>query len=181
MDAENIREGASRMLKKTVIYVATIVFSASIFAAESVPAGDQTFAKAAAQGGMAEVKIGQLAASKGQDPKVKNFGERMADDHAKAEDELAAIMNKKGISVPSELNAKDNALMTKLAHLSGIDFDKTYMTAMVKDHETDVAEFQKEAENGKDADIKGFASKTISTLQEHLRMAKETASTVGAK
>jgi putative membrane protein len=83
--------------------------------------------------------------------------------------------------VPRSLNAKDNALMTKLSNLSGSDFDKAYMSATVRDHETDVAEFQKEADNGKDADIKGFASKTISTLQEHLRMAKETANAVGAK
>jgi putative membrane protein len=142
---------------------------------------DQTFVTKAAQGGAAEVKLGQLAASKGKNQKVKDFGQKMVDDHSKAGDELKGIAQKNGATVPGDITAKDNSLVNRLSGLSGDDFDKAYMSAMVKDHETDIAEFQREADKGGDADIKAFASKTLPTLRDHLQMAKDAASAVGAK
>ena len=167
------------MSTKYKVMIASAIFAAAMSAADAVPAADQNFAKAATEGGAAEVKLGQLAASKGQNQKVKDFGQRMVTDHGKAGDELKTITDRKGIMVSSELNSKDNALMNKLNGLSGSEFDKAYISAMVKDHQTDISDFQKEANNGKDSDLKGFASKTLPTLQEHLRMAQDAASTVG--
>ena len=68
----------------------------------------------------------------------------------------------------------DEKMISHLQELKGTEFDTAYMKHMVKDHKEDIAEFQKEAENGDDADIKNFASKTLPTLQEHLRMAQDT-------
>jgi putative membrane protein len=79
--------------------------------------------------------------------------------------------------LPTSINAKDQALKDKLSGLSGADFDKTYMQAMVKDHQKDINEFQKEANNGSNADLKAFAAQTLPTLQEHLRMAQEAQTT----
>ncbi len=141
---------------------------------------DETFATKAAQGGMAEVKLGQLAVSKAQDKKVKDFGQKMVDDHSKANDELKGIAKNKSITLPTDVSVKDNATYTELSALSGKEFDRAYINDMVKDHETDVAEFQREANNGKDSDIKGFAAKTLPTLQQHLQMAKDAASEVTA-
>jgi putative membrane protein len=129
---------------------------------------------------MAEVKLGQLATSKGQNQKVKDFGQKMVDDHSKANNELTAIVQRKNLTAPSGLTSKDQALMDRLQRLSGDAFDKAYMSAMVKDHETDIAEFEKEANSGSDADFKNFAAKTLTTLREHLNMARQDAATVGA-
>jgi len=146
----------------------------------AISSGDRTFVTKASQGGSAEVKLGQLAADKAENPKVKDFGKRMVDDHGKANNELSSIAQKKNIQTPTDLTAKDKALETRLSGLSGSAFDRAYMSAMVKDHETDIAEFEKEANNGSDSDIKAFASKTVPTLKEHLQMAKDAASAVGA-
>jgi putative membrane protein len=78
------------------------------------------------------------------------------------------------------MTSEDQALYKKLQGMSGSDFDKAYMEAMVKDHQKDIDEFQREADSGKDADVKSFASETLPTLREHLQMAKDAASAVGA-
>jgi putative membrane protein len=135
---------------------------------------DTRFASNAAQGGMAEVQLGQLAVQKATNPDVKAFGQHMVDDHTKANDELKEVAGKESITLPTNLNAKDQALMSRLQNLSGAQFDKAYIRAMVKDHEEDVKEFQKEANAGTDAGLKDFAAKTLPTLQSHLEMAKST-------
>jgi putative membrane protein len=135
---------------------------------------DTTFAMKAAQGGMAEVKLGQLAVDKGSNPDVKEFGQRMINDHTKANDQLKSICSSENMTLPADLNAKDQAEFDRLSKLSGPSFDKAYMKGMVKDHEADVKEFQKEANSGKDPQLKQFASTTLPTLQSHLQMANTT-------
>jgi putative membrane protein len=154
--------------------------SASDASAKSGGASDQHFVMKAAQGGMAEVELGQLAASKGSNDAVKQFGQKMADDHGKANDELKSLAQQKNITLPTEPDAKAKAEKARLEKLSGEAFDKAYMSHMVTDHKKDVAEFKKESNSGKDSDVKQWASKTLPTLEDHLKLAEDTASKVGA-
>jgi putative membrane protein len=142
---------------------------------------DSDFVKESSSGGMAEVELGRLAQQKGHSQAVKDFGSRMVADHSKANDELKAVAARKGMSVSSTMGVKNNALKLKLEALSGDTFDKSYMSSMLKDHEEDIAAFQKEADSGTDPDVKSFASKTLPTLREHLSMAQRVAAEVGAK
>lgn len=135
---------------------------------------DTKFATEAAQGGMAEVELGQLALQKASNPDVKTFAQRMVDDHTKANDQLKQVASQENMTLPTTLNQKDLTLKNKLQNLSGDKFDKEYMKAMVKDHQEDVKEFQKESTNGQDPAIKGFASQTLPILQSHLQMAQST-------
>jgi len=96
------------------------------------------------------------------------------DDHSKANEKLKSVAAKDSMNLPSDMDAKEKANYDRLAKLQGAAFDRAYMKDMVKDHKTDVAEFQKEANNGKNAQLKAFASDTLPTLQEHLRMAEDT-------
>jgi len=131
------------------------------------------FVKTAAEGGMAEVQLGQLAVDKASNPKVKDFGQRMVTDHGKATAELKAIAASKNITWPTTLNAKDQALKDKLSKLSGAAFDRTYMDAMVKDHEADLVALNKQATTGQDSEIKGWASKTATVVEGHLKLARD--------
>jgi len=133
---------------------------------------DSTFVTKAAQGGMAEVKLGNLAKEKAESMDVKNFGQTMVDDHTKAGDELKRIATSKGITLPTDIDAKDQATYDRLSKLSGAAFDRAYMKDMVADHKTDVGEFKREADKGADADMRAFASKTLPTLEHHLQMAE---------
>lgn len=151
-----------------------------VWAASNAPMKDQHFAKEAAMGGMAEVKLGQLAVQKAESTKVKDFGQKMVDDHSKANDQLKKIAGNENITLPSDISPKDQALYDRLSGLSGGSFDKAYMSAMVKDHKTDVAAFEKEASTGDDDQMKNFASSTLPTLKGHLEMATQVAQSVGA-
>jgi len=147
----------------------------------TLPSGDRKFVTEALKGGMAEVELGKLATERASNDAVKQFGKRMADDHAKAADELKKLAQEKGLNPPAELDAKHAKLRDKLAKLSGAEFDRAYVNEMVKDHKKDVKEFQKEAKSGKDADVKGFASNTLPTIEEHLRLAQQVHDTVKGK
>lgn len=143
-------------------------------AATSSKKSDDMFAKKAAEGGLAEVELGQLATQKASDPDVKAFGQKMVDDHTKANDQLKTVAQQENIQLPTEPNAKDKAEKARLSKLSGAAFDRAYINHMVADHKKDVAEFQREANNGKDQAIKNFAQQTLPTLQEHLKDAQDT-------
>ena len=141
--------------------------------ATSHPMTDAQFAKQAAEGGIAEVKLGQLAQDKGTSQQVKDFGKRMADDHSKANDQLKSTASGDNIALPEQMNAKDQAEYDHLSKLSGATFDRAYARQMVLDHENDIAAFRHEANDGKDASMKSFASRTLPTLQDHLKMARQ--------
>ncbi len=143
--------------------------------------GDNNFATKAAQGGMAEVQLGNLAKEHASSSDVKNFGQQMVDDHTKANDELKSIAAKKNITLPTDLSAKDQATYDRLSKLNGAEFDRAYMKDMVSDHRTDVAEFQHEADHGTDPDLKSFAGKTLPTLQHHLQLAEKTERNVSSE
>jgi putative membrane protein len=141
---------------------------------------DSKFITEAAEGGLAEVEMGRLASERGSSDAVKQFGQRMVTDHGKANDELKQLAQEKGVTVPTELNSKDKKQLDRLSKLSGADFDKAYARDMVRDHNKDVKEFQKQAQKGRDADLKSWAGKTLPVLQEHEQQAKQMSASVGA-
>lgn len=141
---------------------------------------DSQFAKEAAQANYAEIKFGQLAAQDGTSTTVKNFGQRMVADHTEAENQLKTAAAKDKITLPTALSSQDQTTYNQLSKLSGEQFDKTYAQDMLKDHKADIAKFQHEANDGKDAAIKSFASSTLPTLQTHMRMAQQMSQKVSA-
>ena len=138
----------------------------------NMAAQDRNFLMDAAMGGLMEVELGRVAAQQGVSDAVKQFGQRMVDDHSKANTELMSLASSKGITLPTALDEKHREHVTKLSALSGADFDRAYTKMMVSDHTKDVSEFEKQSTRGTDADLKAFASKTLPTLQEHLQMAR---------
>ena len=146
---------------------------------------DQHFVMETASGGMAEVELGKIAADKASSAEVKKFGQRMVDDHGKANDELKALAQSKQITLPAAIDAKHKATIDRLSKLSGPAFDRAYVQEMLKDHEKDVAAFRAESKSGKDPEVKAWAGKTLPTLEEHLKIVKdlgrETVGTSGTK
>jgi putative membrane protein len=189
---------------------------------------DRKFVMEAAHGGMMEVELGKLATQKAMSDDVKQFGQRMVDDHSKANDELMQLASSKGIMINHSMGSNSTAsgtasqmsdsttqtsgsntmssqrstsqttgsntmsgqgsnassnddkmmkkhqeMVSKLSALSGAEFDRKYMDEMVKDHEKDVAAFERESTKGSDPDLKAWAAKTLPTLREHLQMARD--------
>jgi putative membrane protein len=186
-------------MMKTSIAIFGVLFAMSVFAAErpdaqveraekSTGASDKqdskvptktsaatevkTWIKKAAEGGLAEVELGKLAAQKAQRSEVKEFAQRMVDDHSKANEELMKIANDKGMTPPTQLAEKHRKLQQELTKTKGEQFDKKYIDGQIKDHKEAIALFEKGAKSS-DNQVQQFASSKLSTLKEHLQMAQK--------
>ena len=148
-------------------YIGNAANAISNTASSMMTASPESFAKDAAEGGMTEVKLGQLAEKNAKDPEVKKFGQMMVTDHGKADDELKALAAKKNWQLPNDIGSNQSTY-DKLSKLNGADFDKEYVDQMVDDHESDLKEFQRQADNGSDPDLKAFAAKGVTMIQKHL-------------
>jgi len=145
----------------------------------SLSSQDRDFLTEAAMGGLMEVELGRVAAQQGASDVVKQFGQRMVDDHSKANSELMSLASSKGITLPADLDEKHRNEVAKFSKMTGTEFDRAYAKMMLNDHIKDVAAFEKESTKGVDPDLKAFAAKTLPTLQEHLQLAKPMNSQVG--
>lgn len=139
------------------------------------PFTDQQFVERASAAGLAEVDLAKLALKHATSEDVKSFARHMIDDHSKANKELDRIADTKNLARATTMNKKHRALAEKLSGLTGADFDREYMKHMVSDHKEAVALFERAARDGQDPAIKEFASKTLPTLREHLKMARKIA------
>ena len=160
------------MHRINALALAATLVVATTGSALAAAVADQAFITEAAQGGMAEVKLGELALKNAKSARVKAFGSQMVKDHGQANKELKALAGKLGATLPSGPNAKQKATYDKLSKLKGEAFDTAYMDDMVKDHKMDVAAFEKEAKSGKTPQVKAWAAETLPTLKMHLQMAE---------
>lgn len=142
-------------------------------AASTVSEEDSKFAVEAASGGMMEVQLGELAQQKASSQQVKDFGAMMVRDHSKANEELKSIALNKNITLPPAPGEDHMDHIKNLSEKSGKEFDKDYMKLMVKDHDDDIDKFEKCSKDAKDAELKAFAEKTLTTLREHHNAAKK--------
>lgn len=151
--------------------------SASADAAASADAqmaySDETFMMKAASGGMAEVSAGKLASAKGNSDDVRQFGQKMVDDHTKNNAELKQLASKKGVDLPAAPDAKHQQAVAKLQSMTGDEFDRAYSAQMVKDHAEMEALLTRATKESKDADVKAFAQKTLAAVQQHHMMAEK--------
>ena len=118
----------------------------------------------AAKSGMMEVEMGKMAAKMGQSPEVQKIGKMIAAEHSKANNELMGLAKAKGVKLEPA---------RKPANMSKDNFDSAYLTATMKAHQQDIAAFEREAKNGKDADTKGWAKKMLPALKQHLQAIKK--------
>ncbi|HEX3035850.1 MAG TPA: DUF4142 domain-containing protein [Thermodesulfobacteriota bacterium] len=183
-----------RKLLLTGLMAAGLVFSGTAFAVDTektmdseisqgtsqLSNSDLQFMKKAAQGGMLEVKLGNLATEQAASEDVKKFGEEMVMDHSKVNKELMQLASEKGVTLPKELDAEHQEKVDQLSKLSGAEFDRTYMSEMVKDHKKDIEDFQNQSNRTGDPDLKEFTSKTLPTLRDHMQKARNIAEEVGA-
>ncbi|MGC2198443.1 MAG: DUF4142 domain-containing protein [Terriglobales bacterium] len=144
-------------------------------ASTKLSAVDQQFLEKAADGSLAEVELGKLAVQKASSQEVKDFGQRMIDEHGRANDQLKRIAANKDVELPQTPGGENKAMKDRLARLSGEQFDHAYMAVMLKHHRQDIAEFRHESKAARDTDVKNFATKTLPTLQRHLKQGESIA------
>ena len=142
-------------------------------------APDETFVSKVASAGMAEVELGKMAVEKASNAEVKKFAQRMVDDHSKANDELKTLAANKHMTLPDGPGPQHKAMVDRLSNASGAAFDRAYMQMMIADHRQALNDFRLAAKAAKDADVKGWAAKTLPTIEEHVKLAQTTNTAVG--
>lgn len=159
-------------MSNKVFYV-LLSFGVSAFAADS------SFLKDACEGGIMEVRLGQLAQTNASSQAVKDFGQRMVTDHGKMGDDVKGVASRENVSMPTSESMMQKMTYERLSHKTGTDFDKAYIEDMVKDHKSDIAAFEKEVNSGSDSEAKAVAQKALPIIREHLRMAQQLAGQLG--
>src|SRR4051812_35048280 len=96
---------------------------------------DQSFLKEAAQGGMAEVQMGRLAAQKAQSQAVRQLGQKLVQDHSKANQELKLLASQKSVTLPSDIGTENETAISHLKGLEGTEFDQAFIKHAVEDHQ----------------------------------------------
>ncbi len=143
-------------------------------AKSSIARGDRKFIEEAANSGMFEVQVAQLAAAKATDPKVKSFASMLVDHHTAANNELVKIANGRGVELPAAPKRALRRDIEKLGKKNGEEFDRDFVRNVgLKAHEKDIRMFRKASKDVKDPELKAFVDKTLPTLQDHLAAAQQ--------
>jgi len=145
------------------------------------PVSDEDFVMKASAAGMAEVNFGKLAVEQSSSAEVKKFAQHMVDDHSKANAELLKVADKDKITPAEKMDAKHQQMFTKLAGLKGAEFDREYIASQLADLKEAVALFKSESNHGNNDDLKAFATKTLPTLEHHLKMVENISGEKGSK
>ena len=166
--------GKTALMLAIAIVTLGVAMSAVAKSESSLPHRDAEFLKKAAEHGMAEVELAQLAQRKAMNGEVKEFADRMVADHSKANDEVKKLAANNGVELPTAIDRKHEKLLKKLDGLAGGDFDREYMEHMLRDHRADLRAFRHEAKAKQPNEVTEFAARTANVIFDHLRMAQKT-------
>ncbi|MDQ0668348.1 DUF4142 domain-containing protein [Pseudomonas sp. W2I6] len=162
-----------------ILQTCTLTLLVSLATQGAFAAKDDSFVDDASAKGVAEVEAGKLAEEKGSAADVKSFADMMVKDHTAANAKLKSIADAKNLKVSDSAELVDKAKTMILELRSAKSFDQAYANNQVKAHEATIALFEKEASEGRDAEIKAFAKETLPTLKAHLEHAKTLSRTHG--
>jgi putative membrane protein len=140
---------------------------------------DSAFIREASAGNVLEVRLGNLAQGKATNSEVKQFAQRMVTDHTQMEKQWNALAGRNGLP-PAALDPAQAQDVIRLEKLSGAEFDRAYMTTMIQDHQHDADAFRSQGLSAHSAEVRQLAATGLTTIQQHLSMALQVGSTVGA-
>jgi len=161
--------------KLTILATAALAAPLLALAADSLSHSDASFLKDAEEAGLFEIQAGKIALDKGQDAQVKTFAQQMIDDHTKANQDVEALAQQKGLKLPTSPSIAQKAKLETLSHWTKSGFDHHYADDQLSAHKDAVKLFTKTSTEAKDADVKALAGKDLPTLQHHQDMAQQLA------
>ncbi len=141
---------------------------------------DLPFIREAASASLMEVSLGRIAQSRGSHSAVKDFGQRMVSDHSSLQQQLTTLASTNGVAFSPALGEQQQQEINRLQRLSGPEFDRAYVGLMVQSHRNAVTTFQNERSVAHSAEVRGFIDRNLVTLQNHLTLAQQVGSQVGA-
>lgn len=143
---------------------------------ETVGKADAAFLTTAAKRQQSEIQLSQLAAERSESEPVKQFAQRMVQDHTKANQEISKLAETLGITLPTSSGGRSHKETGKLTALSGLAFDRAYLKHEMADHKKNVSDFAAKSKTLKNTQVRQWASATLPVLKEHLSLVKGLAS-----
>jgi putative membrane protein len=172
---ENVRFILKSWLLILVIASTAVIAAAMQTSPDQSANVDREFITKSTQGSLAEVELGKIALQKSQNPEVRQFAQKMIDDHTKLIEDMKPAASHIGSRMPTRVNAKQRQEAERLQGLSGSDFDKAYITTMVADHHQDLNEFTEEESRTTDPNLKDTVTKGKEVIRMHTEMIDEIA------
>jgi putative membrane protein len=157
-----------------VVAIAAVVVAQPLRADEPKDNPDTKFVKEANQISLAEIQLGKLAQQKSVNAAIKKYGEKLAQDHTRMNEELGALARKKNITLSKELDSSERQHVDRMSKMSGSEFERAFTKHMIDGHEKAIEKFEMAKKNGRDPDVRAWAEKRIETLKEHLEAARST-------
>jgi putative membrane protein len=140
---------------------------------------DKELANKLAQGSISEVQIGKMVKDKASDPAVKDFANRMVEDHSKMDQQIRHWASLNGIKLPTTPSADGQELKDRLAKESGKSYDQEYIRSMLADHKKDISGLQHFMTSHPDTSLKSVVTQTLPILENHIRVAENVAGKLG--
>ncbi len=141
---------------------------------------DMPFVREVASGNLMEIQLGQLAQNKASNPAVKQFAQRMVADHNNLQNQLTSVASSGGQSFTPTMDSRHQNQINRLQGVSGAEFDREYMSLMIRAHQRDVNNFQTQSQSANSAQVRTLATNSLPVLQQHLSLAQQVGSQVGA-
>jgi putative membrane protein len=140
---------------------------------------DMAFVATAAGNDLYEIEVSRIALARSGNAQVRNFAQMLVNHHAMSSTELATILRGKGLAPPAAMPADKQAKIAQLSQLQGAQFDREYIRISgVQDHQTAIGIFDQASRTLADADLRGFAVRTLPVLGQHLQGAQNIAGTL---
>ena len=156
----------SMFLSLCLTILGAVGFISSVFA-QAVKTDAQTFLEKAAEGQQIEISLGQLAAQRAVNERVKDLGQQMVENHKKGSQQVEQLAMKGGVQLSPGVSEERKQKVNKLSQLFGHAFDRAYIDYILDDHQTTVDEFQRRVETLQDKGIKQWVASTLPTLHAH--------------
>jgi putative membrane protein len=134
---------------------------------------DNEFMMTAAHSDQNEIQQSKMALAKGVTGMAKEMADKMIADHTKSTADLKAIAAKKGVTLPTDMDAEHKAMAPAMEKLSGKEFETKYLAQMQVDHQKTANTMRAHEKMTQDADLKAFIGKTVPVVEQHLSMAKQ--------
>jgi predicted outer membrane protein len=169
----------TRIVTGGLVMAVGLITAGTLRAAEGTSHKASSFIQEAAQGNHAEVALAEIAQQKAANSEVKQFAQKLRDDHQQANQQLQPIAQAHNVKLDSDLSFMQKRTQDRLQKLSGAEFDKEYSKAMLEDHVKDIAKYDKAAQSIEETDVKEFARTMLPKLREHLHHGEQAARAAG--
>jgi len=135
---------------------------------------DEQFVRYAYQGNNAEIITSQIALERSQSEAVRQYAERMINEHTQANQLLTEYASQRNIPFPEDtVDPLSQAIADQLNQLSDAEFDQAYMGAQTNSHLRSIALYRTQLAQGEDEGLRNYAAQLLPAIQNHYQMASQ--------